>query len=45
MEHHTRRFQTLDELVACMVQMLVTLGTTPLEGGADADFDPDAPQR
>jgi hypothetical protein len=42
---HARRFQTLDDLVACTVQPLVTLGIIPLEGGADADFDPAASQR
>ena len=29
---HARRFQTLDELVGCLVQMLVTLGTTAPDG-------------
>jgi hypothetical protein len=33
---HARRFQTLEELVACLVQMLVTLGVEDAEGGADA---------
>ena len=34
---HSRRFQSLDELVADLVQMLTTLGATPPEEGADAD--------
>jgi hypothetical protein len=29
---HARRFQTLEELVASLVQMLTTLGATPAEG-------------
>ena len=29
---HARRFQTLEELVGCLVQMLVALGTSPPEG-------------
>jgi hypothetical protein len=29
---HARHFQTLEELVGCLVQMLVTLGTLPPEG-------------
>ena len=29
---HARRFQNLEELVGLLVQMLVTLGTTPPEG-------------
>ena len=28
---HAKRFQTMEELVACLVQMLVTLGTSPPE--------------
>src|SRR5262245_34493222 len=41
---HARRFQTLDELVACLVQMLVTLGTPPPEGREDADGSTDTVQ-
>jgi hypothetical protein len=41
---HARRFQTLDELVGCLVQMLVTLGTTPPEGRAEVSDGTDAPQ-
>jgi hypothetical protein len=29
---HARRFQTLEELVASLVQMLTALGATPAEG-------------
>jgi hypothetical protein len=29
---HARRFQTLEELIGCLVQMLATLGTTSPEG-------------
>jgi hypothetical protein len=31
MSGHARRFQTLEELVACLAQMLVALGTSPPE--------------
>ena len=41
---HARRFQTLDELVGCLVQMLVTLGTTPPDAGEDADGSTDTAQ-
>jgi hypothetical protein len=40
---HVRRFQTLKELLAGLVQMLDALGTTPAEGGEDADCSPNAP--
>jgi len=41
---HARRFQTLDELVGCLVQMLVALGTPPPEGRDDADGSTDTTQ-
>lgn len=41
---HARRFQTLKELVGCLVQMLVTLGTTPPEGREDVGDGTDAPR-
>jgi hypothetical protein len=41
---HARRFQTLEELVGCLVQMLVTLGTTPPEGREDVGDGTDAPR-
>src|SRR5215468_3196254 len=41
---HARRFETLDELVECLVQMLVTLGTPPPEGRDDADGSTDTTQ-
>jgi hypothetical protein len=41
---HARRFQTLDELVGCLVQMLATLGTTPPEGREDVSDGTDAPR-
>jgi hypothetical protein len=41
---HARRFETLDELLACLVQMLVTLGTTPPEGREDTDGSTDTAQ-
>jgi hypothetical protein len=34
---HARRFQSLDDLVAGLVQMLGALGTLPPEGRADTD--------
>jgi hypothetical protein len=34
---HARRFETLDELVECLVQMLGTLGTPPPEGREATD--------
>jgi hypothetical protein len=40
---HARRFQTLDELVGCLVQMLATLGTTSPEGCKVTDWGADAP--
>jgi hypothetical protein len=42
---HARRFQTLEGLVGCLVQMLVTLGNTPPEGREDVGDDTDAPLR
>ncbi|MGH8071259.1 MAG: hypothetical protein ACRERE_39725 [Candidatus Entotheonellia bacterium] len=33
---YARHFQALDELLASLVQMLVTLGAEDAEGGADA---------
>jgi hypothetical protein len=41
---HARRFQTLDELVGCLVQMLITLGTPSPEGREDADGRTDIAQ-
>ena len=41
---HARRFETLDELLACLVQMLVTLGPTPPEGREDTDGGTDTAQ-
>jgi hypothetical protein len=29
---HARRFQIMEELIGCLVQMLATLGTLPPEG-------------
>jgi hypothetical protein len=40
---HARRFQTLEELVGSLVQMLVTLGTLPPEGREDRGAGTDAP--
>lgn len=40
---HARRFQTLEELVGSLVQMLVTLGTLPPEGGEDGGAGTGAP--
>ena len=40
---HARRFQTLEELVGCLVQMLVTLGTTSPEGREDVGDGSAAP--
>jgi hypothetical protein len=39
---HARRFQTLEELVGSLVQMLATLGTLPPEG-REGDAGADAP--
>jgi hypothetical protein len=39
---HVRRFQTLEELLAALVQMLDTLRTIPPEGGQGADCSPHA---
>ena len=41
---HARRFQTLDELVGCLVQLLVTLGTTPPEGREEVSDGTDTAQ-
>jgi hypothetical protein len=41
---HARRFQNLEELVGCLVQMLVTLGTTPPERREDVGDGTDAPR-
>jgi len=41
---HARRFQTLDELVGCLVQMLITLGPPSPEGREDADGRTDTAQ-
>jgi len=41
---YARRFQTLEELVGCLVQMLVTLGTTPPEGREEVSDGTDAPR-
>jgi hypothetical protein len=40
---HVRRFQTLEELLVGLVQMLDALGTTPPEEGEEADCSPNAP--
>jgi hypothetical protein len=32
---HARRFHTLEDLLRCLVQMLVTLGTSPPDGRED----------
>jgi hypothetical protein len=39
---HARRFQTLDELVGCLVEMLVALGTSPPKGRGDVGDGPEA---
>ena len=41
---HARRFQTLDELLGCLVQLLVTFGTPPPEGREDTDGSTDTAQ-
>jgi hypothetical protein len=41
---HARRFQTMDELVGCLVQMLVTLGTSPPEGRGEVGNGTEAPR-
>jgi hypothetical protein len=40
---HAKRFQTLEELVGSLVQMLVTLGTLPPEGQEEKGAGTDAP--
>ena len=42
---HARRFQTLEELVECLVQMLVTLGTPPPEGREEVSDGTDATRK
>jgi hypothetical protein len=41
---HARHFQTLEELVGCLVQMLATLGILPPEGQEEVGDGPEAPQ-
>jgi hypothetical protein len=41
---HARRFQSLEELVGCLVQMLATLGTLPPEGREDVNAGAGSPR-
>jgi hypothetical protein len=40
---HTRRFQTLEELIGCLMQMLVALGASAPEGREDGGDGTEAP--
>jgi hypothetical protein len=41
---HARRFQTLEELIGCLVQMLATLGTLSPEGQEEVGDGTEAPR-